>query len=303
MIGPDACPLASILVTSPGSELLIALSVTHLLPRASIAIANGFDSPPPVMTLAARWVSVRILGDAVPDVVRDPDVALLVDRDSLGRADTAVREPRRGRQRGTVVSEFGHVRSAGEVRARERRRVSTGVVAGPDVVSLVDRDSPPHAFEAAALDGAAVDRLACRAQRDQTKSSRGTGSGRLEVVAHPNVAVRIERHPPRPVESARRVLQRQHPRGRRSAQLRAVAVRLSQREQPGRVVRRIARDVENRLQRIRGHRGARRSCGDKQAPTRPRAALGAPTDDVRQGPQRRKRVGVCFRSGALRERS
>src|SRR5450755_2256647 len=53
MIGPEARPLASILVTPPGRVLLIALSVTHLLPRASIAIANGFDSPPPVMTLAA----------------------------------------------------------------------------------------------------------------------------------------------------------------------------------------------------------------------------------------------------------
>jgi hypothetical protein len=32
------------------------------------------------------------------------------------------------------------------------------------MVSLVDRDPPPHAFEAAALDRALVDRLACGAE-------------------------------------------------------------------------------------------------------------------------------------------
>src|SRR5450755_983997 len=121
MIGPEACPLESILVTSPGSVLLIALSVTHLLPWASIAIAKGFDRRPPVMILAAlgspRGYSVTLF----PTWFAIQMFPRWSTANPWGALISPFVKPAEGDSGVLLSANFGHVCSAGEIRARKRR--------------------------------------------------------------------------------------------------------------------------------------------------------------------------------------
>jgi hypothetical protein len=97
----------------PGTLVSIAPLSTQALPCASIATVNGSNSHAARdHHLGLARVALGIDGHGVADVIGDPDIVALVDRDALRRAQATggeasrsrQRPPARGEQRGSVAA-------------------------------------------------------------------------------------------------------------------------------------------------------------------------------------------------------